>query len=252
MATAAQILANQANAQHSTGPKTPDGKAAVSQNARTHGLTSKSIVIPSGQESEFAAFSENLRAEFQPEGHYQDLLFRQVLLSAWNMERCAQAEATLFTAATDPLLVAANAAQLKLLVLYRGRAERSFSQSVKELRRVQTEMFYRTESGLPEEISPLVETKSVIKQLVSERLRNNQADLACVRAACEAPPPAPPPAPPAEAAPLRKASPQSRPATAADYPFARPAGEPSFVEQTKRILGADRLNAILDCTNKAA
>ena len=83
---------NRDNAQHSTGPKTAAGKAAVSQNARTHGLTSKSFIIFPGQESEFAEFSENLRAEFQPEGTYQDFLFRQVLLNAWNMERCTQAE----------------------------------------------------------------------------------------------------------------------------------------------------------------
>ena len=33
MATAAQIQANRANAQNSTGPRTPEGKARVSQNA---------------------------------------------------------------------------------------------------------------------------------------------------------------------------------------------------------------------------
>lgn len=235
MATAAQILANQANAQHSTGPRTEAGKAAVSQNARTHGLTAKSFIIAPGQEPEFAEFSENLRAEFQPEGHYQDFLFRQILLNAWNMERCTQAEAALHTDGTDPLLVAANAAQLKLLVLYRGRAERSFSQSVKELRRVQTEMFYRNETSLPENISPLVETKAVVKQLVTDRLRGNQADLAAVRAACEAPVPEPP-------------APVSASASApAPIPFPR-----GFFEQTKRVLGEDRLNAILGNTNKAA
>ena len=249
MASAAQMIANKANAQHSTGPRTEAGKAAVSQNATKHGLTSKNFIIQPGREAEFTEFSDNLRAEFQPEGHYQDFLFRQLLLAAWNMERCSQAEAALHTgAATDPLLVQANAAQLKLLVLYRSRAERSFSQTVKELRHVQTEMFYRTETGLPEDISPVVETKAVVKQLVSERLRGNQADLAAIRVACEAPPPqAEPPAPPATPAP-----PQPRPATAADYPFARPAGQPSFFEQTKRVLGADRTNAILGMTDKAA
>lgn len=32
---------NRANARHSTGPKTPQGKAAVAQNARRHGATAK-------------------------------------------------------------------------------------------------------------------------------------------------------------------------------------------------------------------
>ncbi len=39
MSTQAQILANRRNAQNSTGPRTPQGKAAVSQNAVKHGLT---------------------------------------------------------------------------------------------------------------------------------------------------------------------------------------------------------------------
>ena len=38
MATQKQIKANRQNAQKSTGPKTSDGKAVVSQNAVKHGL----------------------------------------------------------------------------------------------------------------------------------------------------------------------------------------------------------------------
>ncbi len=38
MSTKAQTKANQKNAQKSTGPKTVEGKAVVSQNAVKHGL----------------------------------------------------------------------------------------------------------------------------------------------------------------------------------------------------------------------
>ena len=38
MLTDAKFTANQANAQPSTGPRTPEGKAAVSQNSPTFGL----------------------------------------------------------------------------------------------------------------------------------------------------------------------------------------------------------------------
>ena len=41
----ARLAANTANAQHSTGPRTPEGQARSSQNARTHGLTARDLVI---------------------------------------------------------------------------------------------------------------------------------------------------------------------------------------------------------------
>jgi hypothetical protein len=45
MATEAQIKANQQNAQKSTGPRTAEGKAAVSRNAVKHGLFASDPVI---------------------------------------------------------------------------------------------------------------------------------------------------------------------------------------------------------------
>ncbi len=45
MATEAQTNANRANSQKSTGPRTAEGKAAVSQNAVKHGLFGHEAVI---------------------------------------------------------------------------------------------------------------------------------------------------------------------------------------------------------------
>jgi hypothetical protein len=41
-----QKEANRQNAQHSTGPVTPEGKAAVRLNALTYGLRARSLLIP--------------------------------------------------------------------------------------------------------------------------------------------------------------------------------------------------------------
>ena len=54
MATDAQILANQQNAQHSTGPKTDDGKAASCKNNFRYGLTGASFtVLPFEDQDEY-------------------------------------------------------------------------------------------------------------------------------------------------------------------------------------------------------
>ena len=43
-----KLVANRANAQKSTGPRTPEGKEAVKYNGLTHGLSSKlAVLVPS-------------------------------------------------------------------------------------------------------------------------------------------------------------------------------------------------------------
>ena len=53
MSTEAQILANWRNAQKSTGPRSRQGKAAVSQNAVQHGLSARQAIISSESQADF-------------------------------------------------------------------------------------------------------------------------------------------------------------------------------------------------------
>ena len=67
MASEKQIEANRRNAQLSTGPVTPEGKAAVSQNAVTHGLRSGSVLYTQDEEI-LENIREGLAAEWEPQG----------------------------------------------------------------------------------------------------------------------------------------------------------------------------------------
>jgi hypothetical protein len=86
MSTAAQIKANQQNAKKSTGPKTAEGKAAVSPNAVKHGLFANSVVTGE-TEAEYAAFHGELLAELDPRGVMELLLAERVVSLWWRLIR---------------------------------------------------------------------------------------------------------------------------------------------------------------------
>ena len=86
MATDKQIKANRENAKKSTGPKTSEGKAAVSKNAVKHGLFTDSVVTGE-TEAEYAAFHAELFAELAPCGVVELLLAERVVSLWWRLRR---------------------------------------------------------------------------------------------------------------------------------------------------------------------
>ena len=135
MSTAAQITANQLNAQLSTGPRTPEGKSTVAQNATKHGLTATYPVIRTPEEqTQFDELSATLLEELRPYTPTEQTQFKQLVLAAWNIDRCHRLEAGLSTTtATDPLLDESASKTLARIESYRTRAERLFHKSLKTL-----------------------------------------------------------------------------------------------------------------------
>ena len=91
--TPQQILANQRNAQFSTGPATPEGKVASSRNATKHGLTGAFRVLPHESQEDFDRLLASLRAEFQPSGEHEAFLVEQMAQSRWRLARAQRLEA---------------------------------------------------------------------------------------------------------------------------------------------------------------
>ncbi len=87
MSTDKQKQANRRNAQHSTGPRTPEGKAKSSVNARTHGLTSAQALAPSESADEFDAHASAFRDELAPTSHVEKCLVEQIIVAAWRLRR---------------------------------------------------------------------------------------------------------------------------------------------------------------------
>ena len=92
MATETQIAANRRNALKSTGPRTPEGKARVSQNALKHGLLSRHVLIAGEDAAELGALREGMVAELAPEGALEWLLADRVVAAAWRLRRATRLE----------------------------------------------------------------------------------------------------------------------------------------------------------------
>jgi hypothetical protein len=138
MATAAQITANQSNAQHSTGPNTAEGKARVSQNALRHGLTARHLVIRDDEHEEFAALQNALSEELAPQGAMEAIVFQELLHAAWNLQRFRRIEAEVSRGAIEDFTDPATTTVLDRLTRYQARALRARQKALQELRVLQT------------------------------------------------------------------------------------------------------------------
>ena len=91
-----QAKANRRNALKSTGPSTPEGKAAVRLNAMKHGLLSKDVLLPGEDESALKELGDRLRDELQPEGELENLLVDRITAATWRLSRLGRVEAGIF------------------------------------------------------------------------------------------------------------------------------------------------------------
>jgi len=98
MATEAQVAANRRNAEKSTGPRTPEGKAAVSQNAVKHGLSAQCDVIRGEDQEEFELYREEMFWELNPAGTMESRLAERIVSLAWRLRRAERIQNEAFDA----------------------------------------------------------------------------------------------------------------------------------------------------------
>jgi hypothetical protein len=93
MATLSQIEANRRNAQLSTGPRTPEGKAVSSMNSLKSGIHAESSVIPGEDPADLAALTERLYQGCQPQTDIESLLVDDIVRDTWLLTRLARIDA---------------------------------------------------------------------------------------------------------------------------------------------------------------
>jgi hypothetical protein len=83
---------NRANAKHSTGPTSQEGKLLARLNSLRAGLTAKTLVLPNENPEEVQARVDAWHHTYQPQGHDEEALVDQIALAEQRIRRIARAE----------------------------------------------------------------------------------------------------------------------------------------------------------------
>ncbi len=135
-----RVEANRRNAQLSTGPRTPEGKARVAQNRTTHALTGQGHTILPGEDADaYNRLLSTLMDEHAPAGETETHQVELLAHNQWRLRRAARLEAEAFEdslspetgrlALTDGVMRAAR---------YMASIRRSYSLALAELHRLQS------------------------------------------------------------------------------------------------------------------
>jgi hypothetical protein len=139
MSTEAQVAANRANAEHSTGAKTEEGKAASSRNHTSHGLSTHTyndifFILPFESPEAYSILRATLLSEHRPETETEEILVDRMAQHHWLRNRAEAFESGCFK--EDGTL---DDKRLALFMRYRTSHERAFSKCLAELLKLRAE-----------------------------------------------------------------------------------------------------------------
>jgi len=162
-----QAALNQTSTRRYTGPRTPEGKARSSQNARRHGVTAQTTVMTDEDRLHHDDFCNRMMADLAPVGSMEIFLASSVAEEAWRLNytraQCNNIVALGHFDSSDPYtdehpevqtaIVAAEttrnqAKQLELLSLYEQRIHRKFQKHYDELKKAQAERLAKRKAEL--------------------------------------------------------------------------------------------------------
>jgi hypothetical protein len=92
----ARLLANRANAQLSTGPRTEAGKARSSMNAVKTGLTGRTVLLPTDDATIYQHHLDRHFSEFSPATDKEKSLVQTIADTEWRLLRIAPLEASIY------------------------------------------------------------------------------------------------------------------------------------------------------------
>ena len=151
MSTPAQIAANRANSQLSTGPTSPTGKQTVSRNSLKFGLTSKIHIALPGEESALEEHVKGHIEAYAPVGLPERDLVRNIAENHFRLQRAHGLEHALVMhlmseqpdnidpASAEAEIWEQKARELKNVTLQANRIQRAIEKSTAALNTMQTQ-----------------------------------------------------------------------------------------------------------------
>jgi len=133
-----RIEANRRNAQKSTGPRTPEGKAKVRFNALKHGLSAKHLVFAGPEdEADFRSLHVAFRTHFLPRTRTEVELVDQFTVTSWRLQRARRLETDFLKSHSDQLFdpEGRNMRTLDTISLHEARLDRRFHRLLNDIRR---------------------------------------------------------------------------------------------------------------------
>ena len=134
MTSIKQTEANRRNAQKSTGPRTPEGKAAVRLNALRHGLCARTAVLPAENAEEFHQLCADLETEWLPQGRTEQYLLEQMAVAQWKAARACNMEYNIYDLGA---LTESRMRTLEYVLKQQSRWERAYFKALRELQAFQ-------------------------------------------------------------------------------------------------------------------
>jgi hypothetical protein len=174
MTTKAQVEANRANAQRSTGPRTTAGKAIVARNAVKHGLLGEQTIVEGEDRARFARHRDAMLRALVPVAEVEITLAERLIGLSWRLQRVQRLQVQAFEAlcagpvegpadegADEELALGrivvkdfSEARVLDKLLMYERRIEHSLCQMLGELRKER--LFQNLEARTMDEGQPQV------------------------------------------------------------------------------------------------
>jgi hypothetical protein len=131
-----QAQANRQNAQHSTGPNTPEGKNAVRFNALTFGLRTRATILPDDNAADYSQLWDELHADWQPQNRTERAYLETMVTSQWLLARVAESEKKVY------MFIEFGEKQFAMLATVaklRAQLERSFRTAIEDMKQSQKE-----------------------------------------------------------------------------------------------------------------